>query len=230
MIFLYTKTFFPNCEKQQKSFKTNNKYLIYPNSILNNYRSLSTLHMSENCLSSPCENYYKHIVCRDMILKYGYKNIMEIASLKNIVVNTTSKMYVIDKKYMAPTLTALEMITGQKLIVNQAKKSIATFKIRKGQPIACKVTLRGFILYSFLYKLIMIILPRSRDFNGISLESIDNSGNWSVSVASIMLFPELESHYEFFETVRAFNITIGVSARKKQQACVLYSALQIPIL
>ena len=212
-------------KKNKSNFIINNKKLI---------KNMSTLPFCDNYFwlenNSPCELYYKQIVCRDVILKYNYNNIMEIPSLKKIVVNTTSKTYVSDKKYMIPALTALEMITGQKLIVNQAKKSIATFKIRKGQPIGCKSTLRDTILYSFLYKLIMIILPRSRDFNGLSVENITNSSDWSIAITNVMLFPELENYYEFFETVRAFNVTFGVSAKEKQQACVLYSALQIPII
>ena len=197
-------------------------------------RLLSTLQFHDNYswtnTNSPCEIYYRQIVCRDMILKYNYNNIMELPTLKKIVINTTSKMYVTDKKYMIPALAALEMITGQKLIINQAKKSIATFKLRKGQPIGCKVTLRNPIFYSFLYKLIMIILPRSRDFIGLSAKSINSSGNWSIPITNIMLFPELENYYEFFESVRGFNVTFGIFAKKKQQACVFYSALQIPIL
>lgn len=180
-------------------------------------------------MNSPCEIYYRQIVCRDLILKYNYKTIMELPSLNKIVVNTTSKAYVTDKKYIIPALTALEMITGQKLKINQAKKSIATFKLRQGQPIGCKVTLRNINLYTFLYKLIMIILPRSRDFTGVSKESVNYSGNWSVGITNVMLFPELENYYEFFETVRAFNVAFNIFAKDKQQACVFFSALQIPI-
>lgn len=197
-----------------KHFKRNKSTL----SILNNY----------SYYNSPCELYYKQVVCRDLILKYNYNNVMELPSIKKIVINTTSKIYVADKKYMIPALTALEMITGQKLIINKSKKSIATFKIRKGQPIGCKVTLRNPILYSFLYKFIIMILPRSRDFNGLLRQSINNSGHCSISITNVMLFPELENYYEFFETIRAFNVNFGVSVRDRSQAYALYSALQIP--
>ena len=181
-------------------------------------------------MNSPCEIYYQQIVSRDMIIKYNYNNIMELPSFNKIVINTTSKIYVVDKKYMISALSALEMITGQKLVVNQAKKSIATFKLRKGQPIGCKVTLRNSILYNFLYKLAIIILPRIRDFNGLPTQSINSVGNSSIAITNIMLFPELENYYEFFENVRAFNITFGVSAKTQRQAYALYSAFQIPML
>lgn len=205
----------------------NNKILIRKNSTLD-ISNLETPVLHN--YNSSCDLYYKQIVCRDLILKFNYKNIMELPSITKIVINTTSKMYVADKKYMIPALTALEMITGQKLIINQAKKSIATFKIRQGQPIGCKITLRNSNLYSFLYKLILIILPRSREFNGLLKQSINNSGHLSMSIRNIMLFPELENYYEFFETIRAFNVSFGVSAKNKQQAYALYSALQIPII
>lgn len=181
-------------------------------------------------MNSPCEMYYQQIVCRDMILKYDYNNIMELPSFNQIVINTTSKLYVADKKYIISALTALEMITGQKIAINQAKKSIATFKLRKGQPVGCKVTLRNSSLYNFLYKLIISVLPQTRDFKGLSTQSINTSGNCSITIKNMMLFPELENHYEFFETIRAFNITFDLVAQNKDQAYSVYSALQIPIL
>jgi large subunit ribosomal protein L5 len=230
---------------KNKSLIKKQQYLVYQMSFKMHFqlakgnRHISTLRFRDNYSwtsqnrvlgpNSPCEIYYKQIICRDMILKFNYNNIMQLPAFQKIVVNTTSKIYVTDKKYMIPALTALEMITGQKLIINQAKRSIATFKIRKGQAIGCKVTLRNPILYSFLYKLILIILPRSREFTGLSTQNISNSGNWSIAITNVMLFPELENYYEFFETVRGFNVAFGTSAKNKQQACVLYSALQIPI-
>lgn len=181
-------------------------------------------------MTSPCKLYYQQIISRDMILKYNYNTIMELPTFKKIVINTTSKTYVADKKYLIPALTALEMITGQKLLVNQAKRSIALFKLRKGQPIGCKVTLRDILLYNFLHKLVISILPGMRDFNGLFAHNINDSGNCSFAIKNIMIFPELENHYEFFETIRAFDITFGVYAKNRKQACALYSALKIPIV
>lgn len=176
-------------------------------------------------LSTQCQKYYQQIISQDLILKQNYRTIMELPSIKKIILNTTSKLYVLDKKYIIPAFIALELLSGQKMKSTYAKKSIATFKIRKNQTLGCKTTLRDQVMYTFLHKFVKIILTRIRDFSG----NLDYNGNLSIGMTNCMIFPELENNFELFESLRGFNITFVVSTQHKQDALLLYTAFQIPI-
>jgi len=209
--------------------------------------------------------YYQQIICQDLLLKQSYNNIMELPSINKIILNTTSSLFVQDKKYILPAVVALEFITGQKIKYTSAKKSIATFKIRQNQLIGCKISLRNQYMYNFLSKFLLIIAPRIRDFSGIMTKNLvpfsyspilhfqwrtkmeNKNGepyinrelplslykqkpnlDYSVGIKNLMIFPELENHFELFDTCRGINITIGISSKKIQDAFLLYSAFQIP--
>jgi large subunit ribosomal protein L5 len=172
--------------------------------------------------------YYNHIICQDLILKQNYSTIFQLPSFKKITINTSSKLFLIDKKYIVPSILGLEMITGQKPKLTYAKKSIASFKIRENQLLGYKVTLRGPSLYLFLDLLFSIVLPRLRDFSGISRKSFDKYGNFSLGLSNLMIFPELENYFDFFEFFRGLNINFSVSGSNLQEITLLYTAFQLP--
>jgi large subunit ribosomal protein L5 len=186
-----------------------------------------------------------NILSRDFLLKSNAKNIMKVPTLKKIVLNTSiknasrrtsSSMQDIkslqDKNRNLSSLIALEMICGQKLKKTRSQKFIAGFKLRKGELIACKVTLRKMYMFSFLEKLLHVVLPKLRDFQGLSDSSkkysFDNRGNISFGLQNYLLFPELENHYELFESLKGFQITLVTNAKNSQEAKLLLSGNQIP--
>jgi large subunit ribosomal protein L5 len=173
--------------------------------------------------------HYKQIICQDLLLKYSFNNIMEIPQLSKIVCSTTSKTIVHDKKYIVPGFVALEMISGQKLKYTSAKKSIATFKLRKKELLGCKVTLRNHAMYNFLQKFITIIIPRLRDTYKIGVQHLDNNANINIGIDNLLIFPELENHFEYFEYLSGINISIVTkNMKKKTQAKTFLTAFQIP--
>ena len=173
--------------------------------------------------------YYQQIICQDLILKQSYSNVMELPSINKINLNTTSSLFVQDKKFILPALVALELITGQKIKYTSAKKSIASFKIRQNQVLGCKITLRNQYMYNFLSKFIVITAPRLRDFSGIlANDSSACSSYFTIGIKNLMIFPELENHFELFETCRGLNITFGISSKKANDALLLFSGFQIP--
>ena len=172
--------------------------------------------------------YYNSVICQDLILKNNYNSIFEIPTLNKVVLNTTSNSYALDKKNLIPALLALELITGQKVKFTCAKKSIAPFKIRENQILGCKVTLRKNNLYNFLNVFLHIVLPRVRDFNGISKKSFDKFGNLSFGFTNLLLFPHLENHFEYFQNFKGLNINFSTSKSSKKTNRLLYSAYQLP--
>lgn len=183
-----------------------------------NSRNISRLNM-----------YYNHIILQDMLLKQNYTTIFELPQVKKITLHTTSKQYLNDKKNIIPALLSLELITGQKPTLTYAKKAIATFKLRKNQVLGCKVTLRNQSLFEFLDRFVTIVLPRLRDFSGINRKSVDTSGNFSLGLDNILVFPELENHYEYFESLRGIDINISITAKNSQDIFLLCSAVQLPL-
>jgi large subunit ribosomal protein L5 len=172
--------------------------------------------------------YYDSIICQDFLLKNNYTSIFEIPTLEKIVINTTSSTYAIDRKNLIPALLALELIAGQKVKFTCAKKSLAPFKIRENQILGCKVTLRKNHLYNFLTVFTSIVLPKLRDFSGISKKSLDISGNLSLGFTDLLVFPHLENHFEFFQNVRGIHINFSSKKASRSVNRVLYSAFQIP--
>ncbi len=158
--------------------------------------------------------------------KFGYKNIHEIPKLEKVVVNMGLGEAVQNVKILDSAVSELAKITGQKPIVNRAKKSIATYKLRKGMPVGTNVTLRQERMYDFLQKLICIVLPRIRDFRGVNDKSFDGRGNYSLGLKEQILFPEIK--YDDVETVKGMDISIVTTAKTDEEAKALLSELGMP--
>ena len=175
------------------------------------------------------DSYYRDIISQDLIYKQNYKSIMELPKIEKLVINSTCKLFTEDRKNITPTLCGLEMICGQKLKISRAKKSIAGFKIREGQTIASKVTLRKHCISYFLDKLRVVILPRFGKFTGCNIKSFDKEGNISFGLNDLLLFPELEAQFELFENLAGFDFSFVMCKKNLFENLLLLSALQIPI-
>jgi len=175
------------------------------------------------------QSYYREIISQDLIYKQNIHNIMQLPSIEKLVINSTSKYFIEDRKNITPTLLGLEMICGQKLKISVAEKSIAGFKIRQGQTIGCKVTLRKDSIYSFLDKLTLVILPRFNNFTALTLESFDKQANYTIGLNDLLLFPELETQFELFENLKGIDISFVMRKKNKYENLLLLTALQIPV-
>ena len=172
------------------------------------------------------QEQYKNVVVQDLMKRFGYKSVMQVPRIQKIVLNMGVGEAVGDKKIMDNAVADLTKIAGQKPIVRLARTSIATFKIRKGYPVGCMVTLRGTRMYEFLDRLVSIAIPRIRDFRGISGRSFDGRGNFSLGVKEQIIFPEIE--YDKIDAVRGLNISIATSAKTDEEARALLSAFHFP--
>jgi large subunit ribosomal protein L5 len=172
------------------------------------------------------QEQYKQVVVQDLMKRFGYKSVMQVPRIQKIVLNMGVGEAVADKKIMDNALADLTKIAGQKPIVRLARTSIATFKIRKGYPVGCMVTLRGARMYEFLDRLVSIAIPRIRDFRGISGRSFDGRGNFSLGVKEQIIFPEIE--YDKIDAVRGLNISIATTAKTDEEAKALLSAFHFP--
>ena len=171
------------------------------------------------------EKYTKTIVS-DLMSKHNYKNVMEVPKLEKIVVNIGCGDATTNSKLLEASMKDLELITGQKPVATKAKKSIAGFKLREGQAIGCKVTLRGENMYNFLDKLISITLPRVRDFRGISNKAFDGRGNYTLGLTEQLIFPEIE--YDDVVKVRGMDIVFVTSAKTDAEALDLLQGFGMP--
>ena len=171
------------------------------------------------------EKYEKTIVS-DLMSKHNYKNVMEVPKLEKIVVNIGCGDATTNSKLLEAAMKDLEAITGQKPIATKSKKSIAGFKLREGQAIGCKVTLRGENMYNFLDKLISITLPRVRDFRGISNKAFDGRGNYTLGLTEQLIFPEIE--YDDVVKVRGMDIVFVTSAKTNEEAFDLLKGFGMP--
>ena len=158
--------------------------------------------------------------------KYSYKNVMEVPKLEKIVVNIGCGDATSNSKLLEAAMKDLEVITGQKPVATKAKKSIAGFKLREGQAIGCKVTLRGENMYNFLDKLISITLPRVRDFRGISNKAFDGRGNYTLGLTEQLIFSEIE--YDDLVKVRGMDIVFVTSAKTNAEALDLLKGFGMP--
>jgi large subunit ribosomal protein L5 len=152
---------------------------------------------------------------------------MEIPKITKITLNMGVGEALGDKKALENAVADMAKIAGQKPIINNARKSIAGFKVREGWPIGCKVTLRGERMYEFLERLISIAIPRIRDFRGISPKSFDGHGNFSMGVSEQIIFPEID--YDKVDTLRGMDITITTSARNNDEGRALLRAFSFPL-
>ena len=157
----------------------------------------------------------------------GYSNSMQVPKVQKITLNMGVGKAVGDKKALGKSQNDLEKIAGQKPILTKAKKSVASYKIREGFPIGCKVTLRKTRMYEFLDRLINIALPRVRDFRGLDKKSFDGNGNYSIGVKEQIIFPEID--YDNIDTIRGLDITITTSANSDAEALALLQAFNFPI-
>jgi large subunit ribosomal protein L5 len=169
---------------------------------------------------------YKKEVVPALKKQFGYTNDLQVPRLAKVVVNMGLGEATANAKVIDLGVKELVTVTGQKPIVNRARKSIATFKVRQGMPVGASVTLRGKRMYDFLAKLIHIALPRIRDFRGLSPKSFDGRGNYSVGVREQLIFPEI--NYENVDAVRGMDIAIVTTARTDQEAQALLAALGMP--
>jgi len=151
---------------------------------------------------------------------------MQVPRLEKIVLNMGVGDAVADQKYLDAAVRDLEALSGQKVVITKAKKSISGFKLREGNQIGCKVTLRGDQMYSFLFKLINIALPRVRDFRGISKNSFDGRGNYTLGIKEQLVFPEIE--YDQIVKVRGLDIVIVTTAKTNEEALALLSEFGLP--
>lgn len=171
------------------------------------------------------EKYRKEVV-PSLQEKYGYKSVMQVPKLHKIVINMGVGDGAQNSKLIEAAMNDLATITGQKPIVTKAKKAIAGFKLRAGQPIGCKVTLRGEKMYNFLEKLINITLPRVRDFRGISNKAFDGRGNYTLGITEQLIFPEIE--YDNVVKVRGMDIVFVTTAESNGEAYDLLKGLGMP--
>jgi large subunit ribosomal protein L5 len=176
--------------------------------------------------STRLQELYSTAVRPALMQEFGYKNPMQAPRLEKIVVNIGVGEAVQDSKKAEAAANDLTAITGQHPVITKAKRSIATFKLRKGMPIGCKVTLRGQRMYEFLDRLITVALPRVRDFRGISGKSFDGRGNFALGLKEQIVFPEID--YDRVDAVRGMDIVVVTTARSDAEAKALLKALDMP--
>jgi large subunit ribosomal protein L5 len=171
---------------------------------------------------------YESSVRPALMQEFGYKNPMQVPRLEKIVVNMGVGEAVQDAKKAESAAEDLTRITGQKPVIARAKRSIATFKLRQGMPIGCKVTLRRYRMYEFFDRLITIALPRVRDFRGIPGSSFDGRGNFALGLREQIVFPEID--YDRVDAVRGLNVVVVTTARTDAEAKALLAAFAVPFV
>jgi large subunit ribosomal protein L5 len=172
------------------------------------------------------QQYYQETVVPKLKTDLKLENPMQVPKITKITVNMGVGEAVADKKVMDAAVTDLQKITGQKPLVTKSRKAIASFKIRQGLAIGCKVTLRGARMYEFLDRLINIAMPRIRDFRGVSPRSFDGQGNYSMGVKEQIIFPEIQ--YDQIDQIRGMDITITTTATDNRQGRALLEAFNFP--
>lgn len=177
-------------------------------------------------MSSRLKDMYKNEIVDAMIKKFGYKNVMEVPKLDKIVINMGVGEAKENAKVLESAVSDMETITGQKAIITKAKHSIANFKIREGQSIGCKTTLRGDKMYEFLDRLVNLALPRVRDFRGVSANSFDGRGNYALGIKEQIIFPEIE--YDKVDKVRGMDIIFVTTAKTDEEARELLRLFNMP--
>ena len=172
------------------------------------------------------KQFYQNEVIPALSQEFGFKNRMRVPKVSKVVLNMGVGEAVADKKILENATNDLELISGQKVVITKARKSIAGFKIREGWPIGCKVTLRGERMYEFLERLVGIAIPRIRDFRGLSPKSFDGRGNFAMGVTEQIIFPEID--YDKIDKLRGLDITITTTARNDKEGRALLTAMRFP--
>lgn len=213
---------------------TQNKNQISANNSLTKSEKTSQFVLWNQSNSS--KKYYQNIIALDLMLKQNYTNVMQLPKIDKIVLNTTSKIYVNDKKHILLTLAALELLSGQKPQLTYARQSVSNFKIRQHQILGCKVVLRENQMYLFLEKLSKIVFPRIRDLSK-NHKIIKSSqprlkskiSTYNLGFQNMMIFPELENHYELVESFRGMNMTFVLSNSTPKTCSLVLSGFQLPL-
>ena len=169
---------------------------------------------------------YENEIVEAMNKKFGYKNTMQVPKMEKIVINMGVGEAKDNAKVMESAVKDLETITGQKAVVTKAKNSVASFKIREGMPIGCKVTLRGERMYEFMDRLINLALPRVRDFRGVNPNAFDGRGNYALGIKEQLIFPEIE--YDKIDKVRGMDVIFVTTAHTDEEARELLSLFNMP--
>jgi len=177
-------------------------------------------------MASRLKEYYQKSVVPGLMEKFKYSNPMQVPGLAKIVVNMGLGEAIQNPKILESAQQEMALITGQWPVLRKARKSIATFKLREGMTIGCKVTLRRDVMFHFLDKLINVALPRVRDFRGVNPKGFDGRGNFSMGIREQIIFPEI--NYDKIEKIRGMNITIVTSAENDEEARELLANLGIP--
>ncbi len=177
-------------------------------------------------MSSRLKEIYKNEIVDAMVKKFGYKNVMEVPKLDKIGVNMGVGEAKENAKVLEMAVGDMETITGQKAVVTKAKKSVANFKIREGQSIGCKTTLRGDKMYEFLDRLVNLALPRVRDFRGVNPNSFDGRGNYALGIKEQIIFPEIE--YDKIDKVRGMDVIFVTTAKTDEEARELLRLFNMP--
>lgn len=172
------------------------------------------------------QEHYNKALKASLMEEFGYKNAMEVPRLEKIVVNMGVGEAVADTKKIKSAVGEMSLITGQQPVVTKAKRSVATFKLREGMPIGCKVTLRRERMYEFLDRLVTIALPRVRDFRGLSGKSFDGRGNYAMGLKEQIVFPEID--YDTVDAIRGMDIIICTTAKTDQEARALLKGFDMP--
>jgi len=172
--------------------------------------------------------FYENEVVEGMMKKFSYKNKLEVPKIEKIVVNMGLGEAKENPKILEAAVNDMTIITGQKPIITKAKKSVAAFKLREGMSIGCKVTLRAEKMYSFADRLINVALPRVRDFRGISADSFDGRGNYTLGIREQLIFPEIQ--YDKIDKIRGMDIVFVTTANTDEEARELLSLFGMPFV
>ena len=172
------------------------------------------------------KDVYKNEVVPELMKKFNYKSVMQVPKLEKVVINMGVSDVRDNAKALENAVRDLEIITGQKAVTTKAKKSIAGFKIREGMEIGCKVTLRSQKMYDFVERLFAVALPRVRDFKGLSPNSFDGRGNYSMGVKEQLIFPEIE--YDKIDKIRGMDVIFVTTANTDEEAKEMLKLLGMP--
>jgi large subunit ribosomal protein L5 len=174
----------------------------------------------------PLSQLYKEDIVPAMMNEFGYSSVMQVPAVKKVVVNVGVGEALDNAKALEFALGDIQSITGQKPVITKARRSIAGFKLREGRAIGVMVTLRGERMWSFLTRLIHVALPRTRDFQGVSPDSFDGRGNYSLGVPEQLIFPEI--NYDKIDKIRGFEVNIVTSAKTDEEGRALLARLGMP--
>lgn len=179
-------------------------------------------------MATRLQDLYAKTLKPQLMQEFSYKNTMQVPRIEKIVINMGIGETTTDIKKMDAAVADLTAISGQKPVVIRSKKAIANFKLRKGLPIGCKVTLRGERMYEFLDRLVNIALPRVRDFRGLSGRSFDGNGNYALGLKEQIVFPEI--NYDKIDTIRGMDIVIVTTAKSNEEAKALLKGFNMPFM